>query len=199
MGDAGTADNSGAYIVTIAPVPVCATTLDDFNRPKGSLGPNWAGSVSRYAYKIVNQRVDVERGGPVYWTPTVFGPDQEACVTLSQIDPNGQHLSVMLKAQNGHWRYGSIFVFYNATTHQVGIETYLPGRGWQTLVTFDMVLSDGDQLGGRAEADGTVHAYVNGVEVGSAKAGSFFVDKGGQIGLWFIVAADTVLDDFSGR
>jgi hypothetical protein len=63
---------------------------------------------------------------------------------------------------------------------------------------FDATLQDGDQLGGRAEADGTVRAFVNGVEIGSVDAGGFFVGKGGRIGMWFKNAADAVLDDFGG-
>jgi hypothetical protein len=170
--------------------------LDNFNRPNGGLGVSWAGAKS--GYKIVSQQADVEAGGQIYWYPSSYGANQEACITLPRVDPKGQHQSVMLKMQGTSWRSGSIFVFYNAVTKKIGIETYVPNKGWTTLATFDATLQDGDQLGGRAEADGTVRAFVNGVEIGTANAGSFFVGKGGRIGLWFIVAADAVLDDFAG-
>jgi hypothetical protein len=67
-----------------------------------------------------------------------------------------------------------------------------------TLATFPMKLEDGYQLGGRAEADGTVRVFVNGAHIGKTNAGSFFVDKGGSIGLWFSDTPDTVFDDFAG-
>ena len=66
------------------------------------------------------------------------------------------------------------------------------------LAMLDATLQDGDQLGGRAEADGTVRAFVDGVEIGSVDAGSFFVGKGGRLGMWFTDAEDAVLDDFGG-
>jgi hypothetical protein len=47
-------------------------------------------------------------------------------------------------------------------------------------------LQEGGKLSGQALADGTVSAFVNGEWVGQANAGSFFVNKGGYIGLWFI-------------
>ncbi|MGQ0604311.1 MAG: hypothetical protein ACT4QE_21725 [Anaerolineales bacterium] len=136
-------------------------------------------------------------GGPVYWTRDIFGTDQQAFITLAKVDSDGLHQSLLLKVQ-GIWQQGTIAVFYNAIEGKVGIETFVPGDDWKTLATFDAVLQDGDQLGGRALADGTVRAYVNGWFIGEANAGSFFVDKGGRIGLWFIEAADALLDDFSG-
>jgi hypothetical protein len=177
--------------------------LDDFTRPDGSrrLGPSWSGSVGGYI--VLNPEVDVEGGGPIYWKANLFGARQEAFVTLARVDPAGQHQSLLLKVQDNDlgqptWRRGAIAVFYRATEGIIGIETYVPGRGWHTLATFPMTLRDGDQLGARALADGTVEAYVNGRFVGEANAGSFFAGKGGRIGLWFIVAADVLLDDFGG-
>ncbi|MGQ0604313.1 MAG: hypothetical protein ACT4QE_21735 [Anaerolineales bacterium] len=41
-------------------------------------------------------------------------------------------------------------------------------------------------------------AYVNGVLVAEAEAGSFFAGKGGRVGMWFINASSAVVDDFSG-
>ncbi len=177
--------------------------LDDFTRPDGSrrLGLSWSGSVGGYI--VLNPEVDVEAGGPIYWKANLFGARQEAFVTLTRADPAGQHQSLLLKVQDNDlgqptWRRGAIAVFYRATEGIIGIETYVPGQGWHTLATFPMTLRDGDQLSARALADGTVEAYVNGRFVGEANAGSFFAGKGGRIGLWFIVAADALLDDFGG-
>jgi uncharacterized repeat protein (TIGR01451 family) len=198
------------YAVAVAPqrpdpdlsnnVVAARTTvfLDDFNRADGALGANWAGDASPHDYAIVNQQVDVENGGAIQWEPTLFGADQEACVTLTTVDPYGFHQSLLLKIQGSGWSAGAVAVYYHALDGEIGIETYRPDEGWTTLATFDAVLQDGDVLGARALADGTVQAFVNGLLIGEADAGSFFAGKGGRVGLWFIVAADTVLDDFSG-
>ena len=136
-------------------------------------------------------------------TVSGFGVDLSAFITFVKVDPDGLHQSLLLKVQENSrgqatWRRGAIAVFYNATEGKVGIETFVPRRGWTTLATFPIILQDGDQLGGRALADGTVEAYVNGQWIGEANAGDFFVGKGGRIGLWFIAADDAVLDDFGG-
>jgi hypothetical protein len=44
---------------------------------------------------------------------------------------------------------------------------------------------DGDQLRAKAFADGTVEVFINDTSIGTADAGSFYANKGGQIGLWF--------------
>lgn len=180
---------------------LCGKVLDNFNRPDGRLGPNWRGSDGGLGgYFVRDEMLDVERGGPIYWRNETFGPNQDACITLEEIDPHGQHHSVLLKVQGNSWRRGAIAVFYETITGPrptVGIETYVPRRGWETLASIPMTLENGDQLGGRAEADGTVRAYVNGVEVLKVKADEF-VDKGGRVGMWFFVTADSILDDFAG-
>ena len=175
--------------------------LDNFNRADGRLGPNWRGSGGGLGgYFVRDERLDVERGGPIYWRNEIFGPNQDACIRLEEIDPYSQHHSVLLKVQGNSWRRGAIAVFYETITGPtptVGIETYVPRRGWETLAALPMTLANGDQLGGRAEADGTVRAYVNGVEVLQVKADEF-ADKGGRVGMWFFVTADSILDDFAG-
>jgi hypothetical protein len=210
----------GAYEAPTRPVDSFALVA----HPGGRLGSDWSGARSRGNYRVVgglldlgmsdlttsvgdagdvsqlstnDGLLDVEAGGPVYWVRDIFGTDQQAFITLVHVDPLGQHQSLLLKVQ-GIWQQGAIAVFYRATEGIIGIETYVPGQGWHTLATFPMTLRDGDQLGARALADGMVEAYVNGRLVGEANAGSFFVGKGGRIGLWFIVSADAMLDDFGG-
>ena len=175
--------------------------LDNFNRKNGSLGRFWSGAKS--GYRIVDQQAGVRRGGPIYWRPGILAADQQAFFTLAHVDPAGLEQGLLLKVQNKaknpqSWRRGAISVFYSATEGKVGIKTCVPGQEWQTLTMFDAMLQDGDQLGGRAEADGKVRAYLNGVELGSVDAGSFFAGKGGHIGMWFDHADDAVLDDFGG-
>jgi hypothetical protein len=172
--------------------------LDDFNRSNGRLGPNWDGKQGPNQYRIVNQNLNVEKGGPIRWERNTFGTAQEAFVTFAHVDRHGRQQSLLLKVQGDKWHKGGIVVFYNGRRQQVRIEIFVPHLGWTTLAIFDAVLHDGDKLGARALANGKVQAYVNGALLGEADAGSFFADKGGRIGLWFIDADDALLDDFGG-
>ena len=181
--------------------PALQLVLDDFNRKNGKIGRSWSGRKS--GYRIVDQQVNVRGGGPIYWKPGVLAADQQAFFTLAHVDPSGLEQGLLLKVQDkenhrGSWRRGAIAVYYSARESKVGIKTYIPGQEWKILATFDATLRDGDQLGGRAEADGKVRAFVNGGEIGSVDAGNFFVGKGGRIGMWFNDADGAVLDDFGG-
>ncbi|MGQ0604312.1 MAG: hypothetical protein ACT4QE_21730 [Anaerolineales bacterium] len=176
--------------------PVCTTLLDNFNRANGPLRAPWRGSEGRPNYRIANRQLDPGNGGPIFW-PTVFGADQTACVTLARVDPNGVHQSLLLKIR-GDWRQGAIAVFYKATTGEVGIETFVPRRGWLTLATVSIPVVDGDQLGARAMPNGKVIAYVNDAPVLETTVEPIFHNRTGQIGLWFIASAQSRLDDFSG-
>jgi len=175
--------------------------LDEFNRKNGRLGRSWSGA--KRGYRIVDQQVHVRQGGPIYWKPGILAADQQAFIPFAHVDPAGLKQGLLLKVQDKannpqSWRKGAISVFYSAREGKVGIKSSIPRQKWKTLVKFDATLQDGDQLGGRAEADGMVRAYVNGVEIGSVNAGSFFAGKGGRIGMWFTDAEDAVLDDFGG-
>lgn len=185
--------------VTLPEAPVCTNILDDFNRKDGRLGRNWRGATYIGDYKLVGQQVEALSGKPIYWKSNDLGADQEACITLTQIDQAGHH-GLLLKTQRA-WQRGTISVFYKGETQEVGIETYVRKKGWTTLATVPMTLQAGDQLAGRAWADGTVQLFVNGELVGEANAGPAFVDKGGSIGLWFISPSHphAFFDDFGGK
>ena len=202
-GNGGT-DTATVYVTVIQ--AVCSNVLDDFNREDTKLGSNWGGSTSEGNYRLVNNaEVEVMSGGDAYWNVAAFGPDQEACITLKRVDNNG-HQTVILKVQSDdddddhpEWEEGVIAVFYNTEgSNMVGVETYIPDEGWNTLGTWSMDLQDGDQLAGVALADGTIEAYVNGVLIGSVNS-PFFAEKGGHIGIWFIGNQHAILDDFAGR
>ena len=169
--------------------------LDDFNRGYGKIGKNWKGETTQGDYRLIGDEVEVF-GGPIYWKPGEFGVDQEAHVKLTRIDKKGHH-SVLLKVQK-NWKGGTVAVYYEALQKKVGIETYIKKRGWQTLAEFPMELVGGDTLGGRAMADGTVQAFVNGEVVGQAQAEEFFNNKGGSVGMWFMSTGwpHAILDDF---
>ena len=191
---------------TPMPTPPPCDPLDPFDHNNDpDLGPNWSGAHSQGNYTIVatnGGEVEVQSGGAAYWNPVKYGPDQEACVTLTKIDGNGHH-TVILKVQPNsmdkpNWRRGLIAVFYNTEgPNDVGIETYIPGQGWNTILSIPMSLSNGDQLSGRAYSDGTIEVLVNGAVVGSANS-PFFANKDGWIGVWFFGNKHARFDDFAG-
>jgi len=179
----------------------CDNVLDDFNRKDGRIGPDWRGARRKLNYRIKHEEVQVRFGGPIYWREGAFGPTQEACVTLTQVCKVGWQ-SILLKVQsnrrgNPKWWRNAIAVFYDAFERKVGVETFIRKQGWTLLDSFNAEMQDGDQLGARALGNGAVEVYVNGVLIGTADAGPFFVDKDGFIGLWSTCfSPGAVFDDF---
>jgi hypothetical protein len=185
---------------------------DNFNRyprTRGSrwIGHNWRGAISQRYYAIVANELNVLSGGPIYWKPFTFGPEQQAWVTLTNIGREAHH-GVLLKVQaneNGRprWRQGVIEVAYKNNRHRdrITVRTYIPSQRWKTLAVFKISLEDGDRLGVHALADGTVNVFVNSNWVGNADAGPFFADKGGSIGLRVVSPRlpRAILDGFAGR
>jgi len=175
--------------------------LDNFNRVNGSIGNNWSGYASKY--HVTSNQMTVDYNGSnsdIYWN-NLFGADQEAYVTFTDIDASASEHDLLLKAQsNTTWGDGVLEVLYDPTGHTVQVWTYEWPDGWtqhgaDILVTF----VDGDTFGARALANGTVEVYKNGTLLATRDitAWPHYAD-GGYIGLWFIGAEDAVLDDFGG-
>ncbi|MGJ0484667.1 MAG: YncE family protein [Methylomicrobium sp.] len=194
--------------VAITPAPVA---LDSFNRPNGRLGANWSGSAGLDYYKIVNNRVNVRAGGPIYWTPNSFGVNQEAFVTLNTVNPSGFEHGLMLKVQSGsnaiNYRRGVINVDYHAQNNAVLVSTLRPNQSWKEYPELSSItFNNGDKLGARVYGAGpnagTVHIYKNGAEIGVVTLDyadqTFFNPRGGNIGLWFGDAYGAIFDDFGG-
>jgi hypothetical protein len=106
----------------------------------------------------------------------------------------------MLKVQaHKDWTKGVILVSYNAVTGRVEVEARNVQHGTWTLAgAFAVSVQAGDRLGARALADGTVEVFLNNALIGTANAGAFYANTGGQIGLWFLDAFEATFDDFSG-
>ncbi len=186
--------------VTFKITSLVTGVLDNFDRPDGLLGASWWGATKLSNYRIVGNQVDVGTGGQIFWRGASFGSDQEAFVTLTQVDPWGVH-QLLLKVQGvakPTINQGAIKVYYNAKLKKVGVMTFVPGVGWKTVKVLSMTLFNGDQLGARVLANGDVYVYVNCVRVTQVNAGSFFANKGGWIGLWFGQAPSANFDDFGG-
>jgi hypothetical protein len=180
-------------------------TLDHFNYPHGKLGPNWSGNNDARSYKVVDNEVHVGNGGAIYWSPSSFGPDQEAFVTLTTVDPTAREQDLLLKVQGDPAKYtrGEIEVLYDARAHAVRVETLLPRHSsWTQYSKIPVTFQDGDQMGGRVYSTGKIHIYRNHHLIGevtlNADDQKFFNHNGGSIGLWFDAAPNAVFDDFGG-
>jgi hypothetical protein len=176
--------------------------LDDFNRANGSIGSNWSGNT--FGYTISSNKLNVDYSGSnsdIYWSNEPFGADQEAYVTLTDVDGSAWEHDLLLKAQsNNIWGDGVLEVLYDPAGQRVQVWTYeWPAEWVQHGVDIPVTFVDGDQFGARALADGTVEVYRNG-ELLAARditSWSHYAD-GGYIGLWLIGAENAVLDDFGG-
>ncbi|MGQ9547317.1 MAG: ExeM/NucH family extracellular endonuclease [Roseiflexus sp.] len=199
--DWGAAEEVKSITVKVTTFPATGI-LDTFNRKNGTLGRNWIGATRLDQYRIVGNQVDVEKGGVVLWR-TQFGNDQEAFITLTAIDPNSPHHTLLLKGRGTNATQGAILVSYDAVNRQIVVEALQPGQGWRTVHVFtNITLTNGDVLGARALADGSVRVYVNcmliGVSDTTTVVGNLYVNRGGRIGLFYHQAPNATLDDFGG-
>jgi PKD repeat protein len=192
------ASNSAGSATQSFQVAVASSILDNFNRKNGAIGNKWAGATSLVSYVIVSNRVDVLAGGPAYWKQS-YGNTQDAFVTLSRIDPKSRNHALLLKVQSGNVLKGAIQVSYDAVAKAVVVESRQPNKLiWTKHASYPMTLNDGDKLAARAMADGSVRVYVNGTQVGSTPTQAYFANRGGQIGINFLLATKAKLDDFGG-
>jgi PKD repeat protein len=176
-------------------VSVPTTLLDDFNRPNGKLGGNWGGLTGSYA--IAQQQVDVGLlGGPIYWKQS-FGASQEAAMTLTKLDSRGLQ-GLFLKGNADHLKLSAVAVLYDPSRKRIVVEAKEYGKLPKTVGTFPATLKAGDRLGAQALANGTVRVTVNGALVGTASAGTFFVNRGGHVGALYLLAGNGMFDDFGG-
>lgn len=176
--------------------------LDDFNRADGAIGSNWTGSTSMF--EISSNKLEANTGAHdsyIFWENESFGPDQEAYVTISQVDTDMWYLSLLLKSQsNTTYEDGFIEVYYQANINVLQVWSLDPVSGWtQHGGNVPVELGNGDQLAARTFADGRLEIYKNDVLVASRNLASWaYSGDGGSIGLWFENAAGQRLDDFGG-
>ncbi|PMP78584.1 MAG: endonuclease [Roseiflexus castenholzii] len=197
----GAAESVKSITVKVTTFPATGI-LDAFNRANGRLGRSWTGATQLDQYRIAGNQVDVEKGGAVLWR-TQFGNDQEAFVTLTSIDPNSPHHTLLLKGRGTNATQGAILVSYDAVNRQIVVEALQPGQGWRTVRIFpNITLNAGDVLGARALTDGSVRVYVNceliGVADTTTVVGNLYVNSGGRIGLFYHQASNATLDDLGG-
>lgn len=136
----------------------------------------------------------VAGGGAIFWVAP-FGPDQEAFVTLSQIDPAANEVGLILRSPSHHaFGLGALEVAYAPRRAVVEVWGHDGTRWVRVGAAVPLVLRAGDQLGARV-LDGVLTIYANGAAVGSLPVG---VGAGGYVGLATDGATGLQLEDFGG-
>lgn len=172
--------------------------LDTFNRDNGSLGSNWSGSTA--GYQILSQQLRHVGTGEqdIYWNPASFGVDQEAFVTLANLDPTASEIGLVLKSQSSDSNQSQLVVVYFQDSQEVEVWTY-SGNWIQRGDSIPVVFVAGDQFGVRAKGNGQVEIFQNGNLLGVRSVADWLpYTLGGYIGLYGATAGAVVLDDFGG-
>jgi hypothetical protein len=158
----------------------CQSTpiLDRFDRADGPLGDTW---IDVEGIVIDDQRAENEAEPTGYkhaeWYQS-FGPDQEAHVTLTDIDTSGHEQILLLKIV-GESR---LAVLYSPTAGEVQIWTCTPSCEEQRSVAY--IVNEGSRLSARATRDGLVIACVDGEQVLDADVTDWSGwEGGGSIGI----------------
>lgn len=204
-----TATNTPSPTHTFTPSPTpsggfpLTVVRDNFNRANGAIGTGWSGYPA--AFSIASNQLDVVATGSntyLLWNAASFGADQEAFVTLTQIDASAtnQHQLILKSQSNKNVTTGLIAVRYDGAGHTVQVWTYHSTQGWvQYGTSIPVTFGNGDQFGARARPDGTVEVYRNGVLLGTRNITSWpYYSNGGYIGLWMVNAPSALLDNFGG-
>ncbi len=200
------ADNGIIHVIDRVVLPALGpqpakTILDDFNRSNGAIGTNW--QRFRTQYRIFDNQLRVRNNNAnsdIYWRNS-FGADQEAFITLADINVDATSLGLLLKSQSRRtWGNGVIEVLYSPKDQVIQVWTWEWPKGWVKYGDdIPVMLLDGDTFGARARADGIVEVYLNSVLLETRDITSWsFYNKGGYAGLWMIGAQNTLLDDFGG-
>jgi len=198
-GRGGIARDTVTITATGAPAGFPSTAvLDNFNRANGAVGGSWVGDVNGMTIAS-NALTQTCCAVSAVWNGAVFGPDQEAYITLGQLTPAAPEHDLMLKVQGTSYTAGHIEVRYTAPLGQVQVSTYLSGvwtnRGTPISVNFVA----GDRFGARAYASGAIEVYRNGTLIGTRDAADWpYKALGGRLGLTLDLAFSSRFDDFGG-
>jgi hypothetical protein len=174
--------------------------LDDFNYTDGPIGSAWSGDTASFEV-AGNTLTNVNGGyGQLLWS-TSFGADQEIFTTLASIHPTAESISLILKEANRGDGWNWLEICYQPA---LGIVQVWTVHDWGTWIQHDadipVTFQAGDQFGVRAQADGTVEIYRNGVLMDSVTVSNDWPSRadGGRVGVWLLDAGDTTLDDVGG-
>jgi PKD repeat protein len=177
--------------------------LDNFNRANGPIGGSWVDPVYNNASLSISSNALVQScctyGAPV-WNGSIFGPDQEAYVTIAALTPGAPEHDLMLKLQTASYNAAHVEVRYDDARSGVYVATYDGASGWiDRGLPIATTFASGDRLGARAWGNGNVEIYKNGVLLGTRSiAGWTYAASGGYIGMTLDGATASRLDDFGG-
>jgi len=200
-------DGHGAEARDTVPVLVSPLTsfpstpvLDDFNRANQPLGAPWVADVGGLA--VLNDELVQNSGyGFPIWDGAVFGPDQEAYITIKTITGSpAPERDLVLKAQGTTSNTAHIEIRYDAIQGEVAVGTYDPNTGWLAHGSpISATYAAGDRLGCRAYGNGTIEVYRNTTKIGTRQlVGWPHVASGGRIGLTLDAVNRGSFDDFGG-
>jgi len=196
----GGSDTASVPIAVTAPVVSFPLTpvLDTFNRANGAIGGNWIDQVTGFVIAS-NQLAPAKNADTfVEWNGAVYGPNQEAFVTLSTSPASAPEQNLMLKTQGTTWSAGHLEVSYRASAAKVVVSTFTPPRTWTVMGTITSItLVPGSQLGARATSDGVVRVYRNGTSIGTVSVPAYAA-LGGRIGVSVSKSIATRFDNFGG-
>jgi WD40 repeat protein len=190
-----------ATIVVPSPTPYpfpATNTLDNFNRNDGSVGDNWRGTQNTFGIDANHLKI-IDQEGWLLWSPSLFSANQEAYVTLTNVEGTSGAISLLLKVQGNDLSVGYLELDYEPTENCVSLWSHV-GKG-MTLEgnNIPVTFFNGDRFGVRAFEDGTVEVYRNGTAIGSFDVWDWaFTSSAGSIGLRSANSNGLVLDDFGG-
>src|SRR5439155_13159219 len=97
-----------------------------------ALGSPWTGTLTGLAVRS-NALAQTASGTPIpIWNGAVFGPDQEAYVTLVALTSTSSDHDLLLKCQGTSWKAGAIQVRYDARAKLIYVATSSSGSDWKT-------------------------------------------------------------------
>lgn len=194
----------------VPPFPTNITLLDTFSQP-GSTAPfeaHWDQDTNNAfepydARGTSNDYLRVKAANNsisnAWWTDSAFGADQEAYFTFMKLSGNASanQQGLLLKYTNGsspnspEAQWIAVVVDNNGSRdpEDATIKVYTKDSGSDPVLqleieTPNLFFSNGDQIGARAYADGTILVYKNGSEIGSVNVPATGAWTG-QIGLRF--------------
>lgn len=200
--DGGASGSGGVAGSLGCPFPN-TSVLDDFNRADGVVGGQWPVTSASNAFSLESGRLvkttDLTILQSMLW-PTLFGEEQEAFVTLTEVNPIFQEMILTLKAQNPSTSCQSISVLYSPANGQVEVWYCDTGTNWHKQGFKAELFAPGDRLGARAHATGIVEVFHNEQKIAEYDLSSWAGSKlGGYIGISpDMVGMVESYDDFGG-
>ena len=177
--------------------------LDAFDRANGPIGGSWVDPLYNLGGLFINSNALIQNccayGAPI-WNGSVFGADQEAYLTLTQVTAGATETDLMLKLQGGTYSGAHVEVRYDDNSKSVQVATWDPSTGWVNRgAAMPVSFQAGDQFGARAYSNGTVGVYRNAVLLGTVSLGSWtYATQGGRIGLTLSGCYASRFENFGG-